>query len=99
MSSSPSDYKNGSIGYIHFQSPVKSVRVFGAGAGSSNFNLVEIGVDSNDPRVVWFAADTLIETTRGPVRIADLKPGTELLTFDGPSVTVMRQGESHGLSY
>ncbi|MEL7214740.1 MAG: Hint domain-containing protein [Pseudomonadota bacterium] len=93
VSSSSSDFENGSIGYIHFQSPVNSVRVFGSGADSGNFDLVEIGVDSTDFRVVCFAADTLVETIRGPVRIADLKPGDTLLTFDRRSVTVMRRDQ------
>lgn len=76
---------DGSLASLHFQSPVNTITIFGAGGTSSNWDLFEIGIDSEDFRVVCFVADTLIETPNGPVRIADIKSGDLVCTYDhGP---------------
>ncbi|MEO0918645.1 MAG: Hint domain-containing protein [Pseudomonadota bacterium] len=76
---------DGSLASLHFQSPVNTITIFGAGGTSGNWDLFEIGIDSEDFRIVCFAADTLLDTPNGPVRIADIRRGDLVCTYDnGP---------------
>ncbi|MEL6840255.1 MAG: Hint domain-containing protein [Pseudomonadota bacterium] len=74
---------DGSLASLHFQSPVNTITIFGTGGDSGNWDLFEIGIDSEDFRVVCFAAETDIETPEGAVKIELLKAGDRVMTVDG----------------
>ncbi|MEL6681187.1 MAG: Hint domain-containing protein [Pseudomonadota bacterium] len=74
---------DGSLATLHFQSSVTSVSIFGTGGNSGNFDLFDIGIDSEDFRVVCFAEGTDITTPTGLVKIENLKPGTLVKNVDG----------------
>ncbi len=90
---SASDPFNGSLGFLHFQSPVSTVRIFGSGADSGNWDLFEIGIDSTDFRVVCFAADTRIQTPTGDRAVSDIQAGDPVITLDGNIRTVVQTSQ------
>lgn len=87
--SSTGNFDNGSVGFIHFQSPVNSIRIFGTGASSGNFDVFDIGIDSVDFRVVCFCGETDIATPQGPRRISDIRVGDVVMTADGSALPVI----------
>lgn len=88
--SSGGDSFDGSLASLHFQSPVNTITIFGTGGGSGNWDLFEIGIDSDDFRIVCFAADTQIQTPEGSMRIADIKAGDVVTTIDGHHRRVLK---------
>ncbi|MEP5153674.1 Hint domain-containing protein [Planktotalea sp.] len=81
---------NGSLGLLHFESDVTSVRIFGTGGTSGNWDLFEIGVDSDDFRVVCFTQDTLIRTPLGERKVSSLKAGDCVETAEGKLRKIIR---------
>ena len=86
---------NGSIGFLHFESPVTNVRIFGMGAGAGNWDLFEIGIDSDDFRVVCFAADTRLQTAQGQVPVSQLRAGDRVMALDGSVHCIQRTNARH----
>ncbi|MDX8349901.1 Hint domain-containing protein [Cognatiyoonia sp. IB215446] len=81
---------DGSLASLHFQSPVNTITIFGAGGSSGNWDLFEIGIDSEDFRIVCFAADTLLDTPKGPIRIAEINAGDLVCTYDAGPCRVLQ---------
>ncbi len=81
-------FADGSLGFLHFQSPVNTVTIIGTGGTNGNWDLFEIGIDSEDFRVVCFAAGTDIQTPDGPVDVADLQAGDVVTTLGGRTRSV-----------
>ena len=81
---------NGSLGFLHFQSPVNSVRIFGTGGSTGNFDLFDIGIDSADFRVVCFTQDTQIMTPSGPRRANQLQAGDIVSTLDQGACEILQ---------
>jgi hypothetical protein len=86
---STEDPDNGSQGFFRFTIPVTSVKIFGTGGGSGNFDLFEIGIDPDFFTIVCFTADTKIQTPHGQVKVSDLKAGDMVTTQDGSARTVV----------
>ena len=80
---------NGSVAFIHFQSPVNSIEIFGTGGGNGNFDVFDIGIDSEDFRVVCFAGETDIAVPNGTKRASEICAGDIVVTADGAQVQVI----------
>lgn len=75
-------FDDGSLAFLHFQSPVQTIQIYGTGATASDFDLFEIGIDSDDFRIVCFAEGTMIRTPDGPRDVADLQKGDLVCLYD-----------------
>ncbi|MFP7672680.1 Hint domain-containing protein [Marivita sp. S0852] len=87
--SSTGAFNNGSVGFIHFQSPVNSIRIFGTGGSSGNFDVFDIGIDSADFRIVCFCGDTFIDTPTGTKQVSHFRKGDLVTTVDGAALGVI----------
>lgn len=81
-------FDNGSVGFIHFQSPVNSIEIFGTGGGAGNFDAFDIGIDSEDFRVVCFCGETDIAVPGGTRRASSIRAGDVVITADGSRAKV-----------
>ena len=87
--------ENGSQGFFRFTSPVTSVKIVGTGGNSGNFDLFEIGIDTEFFTIVCFTADTKIQTPRGPIKVSDLKTGDMVTTQGGSLRAVLMTNKRH----
>lgn len=81
-------YDNNSLGFLTLNIPLSSIEVFGTGGTAGNWDLIEIGIDSESSSVVCFGPDTELETPHGPVRVADLTEGDKVVTLSGKIRTI-----------
>lgn len=92
---STGSFNNSSLGFLTLNIPVDQIRVFGTGGTASNFDIIEIGIDSVSSAVVCFAADTTLATPTGPRRVADLCAGDRVLTCDGRNAVIVATHARH----
>ena len=92
---STGSFDNGSLGFLTINVPVESVEVFGTGGDSSNWDLIEVGIDSKSSAVVCFAADTELQTPQGPRRVCELEAGDQVITQTGRTRTIIATNARH----
>lgn len=92
---SSGNYDNDSLGTLTIHVPVESVEVYGTGGNSGNWDLVEIGVDSESSAVVCFAGETELLTPSGPRRVCDLVAGDQVISDAGQTRTIIATNERH----
>lgn len=94
---STGSFSNDSLGFLTLNVPVTQLTVFGSGGTGSNFDIVEIGIDSANFTVVCFAEDTDIATPDGPRQVSTLKAGDQVVTLDGETRTIVATNARHVL--
>ena len=92
---STGSFDNGSLGFLTLNVAVESVEVFGTGGSSSNWDLIEIGVDSVSSAVVCFVGDTEIQTPHGPRKVRELEAGDQVITQNGTVRTIVATNVRH----
>ncbi|MEL7182621.1 MAG: Hint domain-containing protein [Pseudomonadota bacterium] len=85
---STGNFDDGSLGFLHFTTAVTTVRIFGTGGNSGNWDLIEIGIDSTDFTAVCFVADTRIATAQGSCPVEALAVGDRVRVLDGGTARV-----------
>ncbi|MCC6006325.1 MAG: Hint domain-containing protein [Rhodobacteraceae bacterium] len=85
---STGSFDNDSLGFLTLGFAIESVEVFGTGGTGSNWDLIEIGIDSIASAVVCFTAGTEILTPDGPRRVCTLAAGDRVVTQSGAIRTI-----------
>lgn len=92
---STGSFDNGSLGFLYLDFAIESVEVFGTGGNAGNWDLIEIGIDSQSSAVVCFTANTELQTPRGPRKVCELEAGDQVITQSGRVRTIIATNARH----
>lgn len=92
---STGSYDNNSLGFVTFNIPVGTIKVFGSGGTASNWDLIEIGIDSVSSAVMCFVGGTELQTPDGPHNVCDLRAGDRVTTQAGIARTIIAVKARH----